>query len=243
MKDNFSKESDKYARYRPHYPKELYDFILSRVPKKELAWDCATGNGQVAFVLAQHFKSVMATDLSQQQVSNAIHSNKINYSVQIAEETNFQENSFDLITVGQAIHWFKFETFFKEVKRVLKPTGVFTAFGYGLNSVNPEIDTLIHHFYHEIIGGYWDNERKHIDNEYASIEFPFKKVESRKYYHDVLWDVDHYIGYLNTWSAVKHYISKEETNPINQIEQELRNLWGHEKLSVRFPIFLTLTYN
>jgi hypothetical protein len=35
-KDLFSKQSDLYARYRPTYPRELYDYILSFVKEKTL---------------------------------------------------------------------------------------------------------------------------------------------------------------------------------------------------------------
>ena len=55
-KDLFSGHSDIYAKYRPLYPKELYDFIFKHVPVKEMALDCGTGNGQAAAVLADTFR-------------------------------------------------------------------------------------------------------------------------------------------------------------------------------------------
>ena len=48
MKDNFSSQADHYARYRPSYPPELFEFIIAQVKEKDMAWDCATGNGQTA---------------------------------------------------------------------------------------------------------------------------------------------------------------------------------------------------
>ena len=71
-KDLFSKQSDLYAKYRPTYPKELYDYIVSFVKEKDVAWDCATGNGQAAGVLANYFKKVIATDISAAQIERAI---------------------------------------------------------------------------------------------------------------------------------------------------------------------------
>lgn len=62
-KDLFSERSDLYARYRPTYPEELYDHILSFVKEKNTVWDCATGNGQAALVLADHFKKVIAVEV------------------------------------------------------------------------------------------------------------------------------------------------------------------------------------
>jgi len=55
-KDLFSNQASTYARYRPVYPKELYNYILKFVTEKNMAWDCATGNGQAALALAPYFK-------------------------------------------------------------------------------------------------------------------------------------------------------------------------------------------
>ena len=55
MKDNFSTQSSQYAKFRPTYPQALYDFLMSHVADTKLAWDCATGNGQVATALAKQF--------------------------------------------------------------------------------------------------------------------------------------------------------------------------------------------
>ncbi|HEY8970258.1 MAG TPA: class I SAM-dependent methyltransferase, partial [Puia sp.] len=109
MKDNSSSQSDKYAQFRPTYPDALYAYLLSVVPARDSAWDCGTGNGQVARVLAQSFRKVAATDISPQQIEHAFVHERIEYSVQPAEGTSFPDNSFDLITVAQAIHWFDFD--------------------------------------------------------------------------------------------------------------------------------------
>ncbi|MEX0681015.1 MAG: hypothetical protein WD097_06500 [Balneolales bacterium] len=66
MKDNFSEQSNQYAEFRPLYPEELFDFLLSLVPDRYSAWDCGTGNGQVAGQLANYFDKVAATDISRQ---------------------------------------------------------------------------------------------------------------------------------------------------------------------------------
>src|SRR5687768_17493951 len=98
MKDNFSKQASDYAIYRPDYPNELFDFLLPLVNEKNCAWDCATGNGQVATVLADYFTTVKATDISAKQLENAVQKSNIEYSIQPAEKTNFSNQHFDLIT-------------------------------------------------------------------------------------------------------------------------------------------------
>ena len=109
------------------------------MPDKKTAWDCGTGNGQVAVKLSQYFNEVYATDLSSAQIENADKKN-IFYSVENAEETLFPDNKFDLITVAQAIHWFDFENFYNEVERNLKPGGIIAVIGYDIFRINEEIN-------------------------------------------------------------------------------------------------------
>ena len=235
MKDNFSSKSSSYAKYRPTYPQVLYQFLKEKLDKTEKAWDCGTGNGQVAGELANFFEEVQATDISQQQLDNAIRQPNIHYSVQTAEKTNFPDNSFDLITVAQAIHWFNCEAFYKEVARVLKPDGIIAVIGYSLFKSNPETDEVIHKFYRDIIGPFWDEERQYLDEKYKTIPFPFKELESPVFEQEYDWRFTHLIGYLKTWSAVKHYEKANGENPVDLIEDELKATFG-AKNRVVFPI-------
>ena len=239
MKDNFSSKSSSYAKYRPTYPQELYQFLKGKLHKTEKTWDCGTGNGQVAGALAKFFKEVEATDISQQQLDNAIRQPNIHYSLQAAEKTNFPDNSFDLITVAQAIHWFNFEAFYKEVERVLKPNGIIAVIGYSLFKSNPETDEVILKFYHDIVGPFWDEERKYLDKKYKTIPFPFIEIESPRFEQEYQWTFTHLIGYLKTWSAVKHYEKANGENPIDLIEEELKATFG-AKNKVVFPILFRL---
>src|ERR1700680_4815740 len=130
MKDNFSKQSDLYSKFRPGYPKKLFDFLLPLVPDKKSAWDCGTGNGQIAVKLSQYFNEVYATDLSAAQIDNAVKKKNIFYFVENAEETSLPDNTFDLITVAQAIHWFDFKIFYRQVDRTLRQGGIIAMIGY-----------------------------------------------------------------------------------------------------------------
>ena len=241
MKDNFSRQAKLYAKYRPEYPQELYDFVLSHCASTINAWDCATGNGQVAKVLSQHFKEVNATDISQTQLNNAYKSNNIHYSISSAENTHFPDSHFDLVAVGQALHWFEFEAFFNEVKRVLKPSGILAVWGYSNMMINGEIDHDIDDFYHNITGPYWDDERKHIDNHYTEIHFPFDYIENAHFEIKKTWDLLTLQGFFNTWSSVQHFIKKEGYNPVNQFIYHLETIWKKEEVkTITFPVFLKI---
>ena len=55
--DHFSGHADAYAAARPHYPDALFDSLAALCARHDLAWDCATGNGQAAAALAPHFST------------------------------------------------------------------------------------------------------------------------------------------------------------------------------------------
>jgi len=238
MKDNFSEQSHLYEKYRPVYPQSLYNFLLTLLNEKQAAWDCGTGNGQVAAELSKHFEKVFATDISAKQLEQAIRNQNIEYSIQSAEQTNFPDNKFDLITIAQAIHWFNFDVFYAEVKRTAKDNAVICAIGYGKLTISKQIDVLIDDFYKNTIGTYWDKERRYIDERYQTIPFPFEEIESPNFHIQVKWNLEHLIGYLNTWSAVKHYIKQHQHNPVVEFKMQIEQHWGEsEILNVTFPLF------
>jgi len=240
MKDNFSKQADMYAKYRPHYPQELFDFILQHSNKKQNAWDCATGNGQSAKALAVWFENVFATDSSQKQIDNAAQADNIYYSLQPAEQTSFTDDTFDLITVSQALHWFATDEFYKEVKRVSKPSAVFAAWSYSLLFISPEIDKLIHSFYTNVIGPYWDTERKYVDEEYKTIPFPFKEITSPKFDMEYDWTIEEMEGYINTWSALQKFIATNNYNPVPDVIKQIIPYWKNERMKISFPLHIRI---
>jgi ubiquinone/menaquinone biosynthesis C-methylase UbiE len=242
MKDLFSKQAKTYAQFRPEYTDELYDFILQHVDNQQVAWDCATGNGQAAKVLAGHFTKVYATDLSQKQLDNAVQKDNIFYSNQTAESTNFDDNTFDLITVAQAVHWFDFDKFYAEATRVAKPNATIAVWGYGnIKFDNKEMDGQMWDFYSNRVGKYWNFERRHIEEEYRTLPFPFEEIESPKFSIVRKWQRHEFEGYLNSWSAVQNCKNTEGVNPVDDIMLNLSAVWGEfERKLLRFPLFLKL---
>ena len=241
MKDNFSAQSDHYAKYRPGYPAEFFAYLNAILPMKQNAWDCGTGNGQVARKLAKTFDHVYASDISQAQLSNAFQGDNIYYSVQSAERTDFESGLFDLVIVAQAIHWFNFDQFYTEVRRTAKSGAVICAVGYGRIEISGEIDQVITNFYNHVIGKYWDKERRYIDENYETIPFPFEQIETPKFVNELQWSLEHLIGYLNTWSAVKHFIKQNGYNPVDQLGVEINQHWGNDPIrNVRFPLLLRM---
>ncbi len=143
FKDYFSGHATDYRAFRPAYPRELFAVLADTAPRRELVWDCGTGNGQAAVALAEHFKKVFATDASADQVKNAEPHQRVEYAVAPAEKCPLTDHCADLVTVAQALHWFEFDKFYAEVRRVCRPGGLLAAWTYDLHSVSPTIDVVL----------------------------------------------------------------------------------------------------
>jgi len=241
QKDLFSAQSKQYAAFRPSYPDDLYAFIFQHLKGFGSAWDCATGNGQVAVHLSPHFHRVFATDISQSQLNNAQGKPNITYLISPAEKTIFPTNSFDLITVGQALHWFNREQFYREVKRVARRDSLLAVWGYSTLSVDSASDPILDTFYRETIGPYWDNARRLVEEEYRSLRFPFDEITAPKFSLSVSWSLDHLIGYLSSWSATQQYIRINRHDPVPVVRGKLEKVWSPTEIkTIRFPLFLRL---
>lgn len=239
FKDHFSARAEQYARYRPGYPPELFDWLAALAPARRLAWDVGTGSGQAALGLARHFERVIASDAAEAQLRNAVAHERIVYRVMPAERAELDDASVDLVTVAQALHWFDFARFYGEVRRVLRPEGVIAAWTYGVNRVAPEVDAIVHRYYSEIVGPYWPPEREHVERQYRSIPFPFDEIAAPRFAMQMAWRFEDMLGYLGTWSASKRYAEARGEDPLAQIREPLARAWGEgRERTVEWPLYL-----
>lgn len=239
FKDNFSKQADIYSKYRPVYPKELYTWLASLTADHDVAWDCGTGNGQAAVGLAEHYKAVIATDPSGEQIAHRMPHDKISYRIEPAERSSIPSGTVDMVTIANALHWFSFGDFYKEVNRVLMPGGIIAAWCYRNPHVSPEIDIIEDRLHDGILGGYWLPENRLVEQEYTTIPFPFATIDAPEFYSERLMNLDDFIWFLNTWSATQRFIRQNGYNPTEEIKNELSKVWkAHELKSVRWKLTL-----
>lgn len=238
FRDHFSSHAAEYARARPGYPAELFACLAALVPSRRLAWDCATGNGQVAIDLAPHFDRVIATDASAEQIAHAFPHEGVDYRMEPAEATSLAAGSVDLVTVGQALHWFDLDRFHAEARRVLKPDGLIVAWCYGHCTVAPDIDALVNDFYRRLVGPFWPPERHHIESGYRTLSFPFTPVSLPAFGMHAEWTADELLAYLGTWSATKRFEAHHGRDPRDEIAEPLVNAWGsrHLRRRIEWPL-------
>lgn len=238
FKDHFSGHSEAYERHRPHYPRALYAWLAEQAPARRLAVDVATGNGQAAAGLAEFFDQIVAVEPSAEQLRQARQHPRIDYRQESAEALSLAPGSADLIVTAQAAHWFEWQAFIAEVRRVLSPGGVLAIWCYDLFECDSAVDRLIGDFSRDVVGPWWPRERRHVEEGYRDLALPFPAIDTPGFEMQADWDFNAVLGYLGTWSATRRAQACTGRDPLALLAAPLRAAWGEGPRRVRWPLVL-----
>ena len=234
----FGNRAGAYASFRPQYPPALFDWLAANSPAHGRALDIACGNGQASAPLRQHFRQVLACDGSPQQLRAAPDLAGIDCFAANATALPLTDNCLDLIVVAQALHWFATPAFFAEVRRLLRPDGLFCAWCHSLLRLDTKLDSVLDDFYWNTRGGYWPAGRASVDAGYQDIQPPFARIAVPAFAIQLEWDLQQLLGYLGTWSAVQRLEQACGRDPLQELQPRLRQAWGdgQQKRFVRWPL-------
>lgn len=239
FKDHFSQVAIAYAAHRPTYPSPLVDFLAGLAPARRLAWDAGCGSGQLAVLLANAFERVIATDASAEQIAQATAHPRVEYRRAAAEASELPDRVADLATAAQAAHWFDLPAYYAEVRRVARPGALVALISYGVVEAGADLDAVIRPFYHDVLGPYWPPERRHVDNGYRSLPFPFEQLEAPAFEIRREWRLEDLVGYIGTWSAVWALEQAAGRGSVATFRRELTGAWGPPAVrTVRWPLAL-----
>ena len=232
----FTSQADTYKNFRPTYPTGLFDWLRD-IATGGTVWGVGCGSGQASAALSRVFKKVIATDTSQPQLAQAPSISTVDYRCESASASSIESTTIGLTLVAQALHWFDLEAFYTEVKRVSLPGAPLVALTYNLLSIEG-IDEVIHRLYFDVLGPYWPAERRHVENGYREIPFPFQRIESPDFAMHARWTFDHLIGYLRSWSALVQYKNETGNDAISSVRGRLEKAWGDpsEVKEVAWPL-------
>lgn len=126
---NFGETAACYAAFRPGYPHEVFDFLLSHVTSgRNCAVDLGAGSGQATRKLAELFTDVTAVEPDARLMENANLPENVNTSIEAAETAEFASESLDVVISATAFHWMDQNLICEHVGSWLKPGGAFFPF-------------------------------------------------------------------------------------------------------------------
>lgn len=122
--------SENYAKYRDIYPEEFYERIakLGHCKKGQKVLDLGTGTGVLPRNMYKYGAKFVGVDISENQIKYAKKMSTgldIEYIISSAEDLNFEEKSFDVVTACQCFMYFDKSVLLPKVHKILKPDGHF----------------------------------------------------------------------------------------------------------------------
>ncbi|KAI6646128.1 hypothetical protein LOD99_9479 [Oopsacas minuta] len=226
-----SSHAENYSMYRLGYPEELKQSILTFMADNgcnqsdtRLLLDIGCGTGISTRLFSDSCTSCWGVDISYEQLKQAISRKGRNvfYLMSLAESTCFKDNTFDLITVGQAWHWFDADRFNEEVKRILAPHGCIAVYGYSFPTIlnHDKAQEILYKFYTVTLAPYWSERRELVRSHYSSLVLPFKtKFRNDNLSINVKVTLNGLLNYIDTTSAA-HLMNK--INPGNTITKDFK---------------------
>lgn len=124
--DKFTDKAEIYEKYRPSYPLEYIEYLISEagLNKDCMIADIGSGTGILSRQLLERGFTLIGVEPNDDMRAVAEQTLKQDsrfISVKAtAENTTIQDHSLDLVTVAQAFHWFDMEQFRLECQRILK---------------------------------------------------------------------------------------------------------------------------
>ena len=238
MTSAFDVVAEGYTKCRPTWNAKCIKAIAQDCPIRKRALEVGCGSGQATKLLASHFEQLIATDPASKLIQLAPIMPNVEWLVARAEEVSAKQGSVNAVFAFQAAHWFDMEAFAIACKKMAAEGCRIFLCGYSLPRVHEEVDRVIDSFYASLDED-WDERRRFIDESYTSLEFPFKEIpppEVRSL--EAVWTVEQMLGYLRSWSAVNHHEKEYGVDPVSTIEQELCNIWGKDKHTINWSVFM-----
>ena len=241
-----------FNRFRPTYPKEIYDRIKSFTDRHgiqlELVVDIGCGSGQSTFQLSPLCQQVVGTDISPAQIECAQQSpdnktiSNVEFKVAPADQLPFPDGSVSMVTCGSAWHWFDPISVEPEVYRVLKSPGCLTVFGYTQPMLqDKKCDILFDTLFSITLKDYWhDNVKNFLSRVYNNtVTFSLPIIER----HDVTVSntitLDQLSGLIESWSGYNTYCKAHpNTTVLTDLIDQIKEILSGDTVDMVTPYYM-----
>lgn len=188
---DWGRASGDYARYRDIYPEKFYQTIvgLGLCTEGQSVLDLGTGTGVLPRNLYRYGARFVGADISGNQIAEARRLTRdlnmdVDYIVSSAEDLDFPDGSFDVVTASQCHIYFDMEIVLPKLHRILKDDGhfciLFTAWVTEESKIARKSEKLVLKYNPFWTGG--NSKRCHI--KMPALTYDYFSVE-----HNIIFDV------------------------------------------------------
>ena len=229
----FDTVASTYEKLRPGYVEELYRALFAYIPISENSnvVEVGSGGGQATVPLLKTGCRLTVVEYGEQ------FSQLLKDKFQEFEDTEFDEEVFDLVFSASAFHWVPEKIGYEKVFSMLKKGGVFARFANhpyrdkGKPELSKEIDEIYDEYYNkfhnkkrEVLTEYTEEQAK--DRAMIASKYGFTDIQYKLFYRERIFSAKEYIELLGTYSD---HIAIEETIRIkffSKIEEAINNHGG-----------------
>lgn len=192
----FATHAELYFKYLPSYPLAYIDYLVERgkLDSNAIIADIGAGAGMLSKLLARRAETVYAIEPDDKMRLAAAEYLKDTPNVRItagsAEATWLETGSIDLVTAGQAFHYFDIDRARTEFGRILKPGGKVALAWHERGKAYPfgtAFDALLKDYCPDYTEG--------SDAEWPAESFFRKGFERRRFDNHRFVDLETLIGY------------------------------------------------
>lgn len=242
----FGETNLNYKKFRPGYPKELFDVILSSIKKPyDKAIDIGAGTGISTAILAEYFSNVTAIEPDEKMISVGLFSDKVTIIEDCAENVELPAGEFNLVSAGNSFYWMDAEQILPLINEWLSDKGVLSAYRYNLPMTNNNnINKIILNELEEK----WDMFRH---DRLRDTEYTYRNIYNSPYFNNVRiskvenivqLSINSLIGFFASTSYVSAFM-KTLSNPqdyLDEMSEKFHKSAGNEILNVDFSLELVL---
>ena len=232
----------RYAKYRPDYHelvmKQIRRFLQFK-HKLPLGLDIACGTGLSSKALGLISEKVIACDGSSHMLHHAIANEHISYFLKDENQLEFDENSFDIISIASGIHWMDTKKIFQTCENLLKPKAWLLIYDHRILHEQ----TFLKGWYEDYFLQEYPAPARNKTEVQTELSEHLAFIKEEKFVHEISFQTESFVQYLCTQSNVINAVlsgKKSYTEIENQLRNELLKISGD--LESTFPVQFQYNY-